>query len=88
MTMLAGQRYRNRDISLFVAAFIGVIFLALKADVTGDVAGDRELWMFAGAFMALCGVISLNRYQITRKFAPPPMTHIQVLFHNDVKIYQ
>jgi O-antigen ligase len=68
MTKLAMMRYRNYDIPLFVAAFVGVIFLALKAEVTGDVPANRELWMFAGVFMALSNIVRLTEVTMFASF--------------------
>ncbi len=68
MTKLVRMRYRNYDIPLFVAAFVGVIFLALKAEVTGDVPANRELWMFAGVFMALSNIVRLTEVTMFASF--------------------
>lgn len=49
------------DISVAIATFVAVIFLALKAEVTGDIPGNRELWFFAGLLLALCRPAYVNR---------------------------
>ncbi|MBM4288706.1 MAG: hypothetical protein FJ135_11305 [Deltaproteobacteria bacterium] len=38
---------------LVVSCFLSVIFLAMKGEVTGDVAGNRELWLFSGMLLGL-----------------------------------
>jgi O-antigen ligase len=73
MTKLATMKYVNYNIPLFVAVFIGVIFLVLKAEVTGDVPANRELWMFAGVFTAFSDLVRFNLRNPIRKFAPAPL---------------
>lgn len=49
------KSYINSDKSLILSTFVAVMFFALKAEATGDVAANRELWFFAGMFLVLNG---------------------------------
>lgn len=50
------KRLESNDASVLISIFIIVIFLMLKAEITGDVPGNRELWMFAGMLISITQV--------------------------------
>jgi O-antigen ligase len=60
---------RDMQAGLFVSSFLAVIFLALKAEVTGDIPANRELWLFCGMLLALESAVTPLKDLQSRRLA-------------------
>jgi O-antigen ligase len=66
---LVGHRNRaSKNLKkLFITTFIAVILLIIKSEITSDVPGNRELWLFAGMLLSIYGSRRVFSTQATRE---------------------
>lgn len=49
---------------LAIFSLTAVVFLAIKAEITGDLPGNRELWLFNGVLLSLINIHRSNQIKI------------------------
>lgn len=69
LRMLLSRRPLSLGRDLLLATYISTLFLFARAEVTGDVPGNRELWLFSGLLLG-CFIQQVGSSRSTMRYRP------------------
>lgn len=70
ITILRTRREFDSRFYLALASYAGFVMLVLKAEVTSDLPGNRELWMFSGLLVHCLARLRSERLAVKKELRP------------------